>query len=46
MANYNGKDLIEKVPIVTENSRKWQLERNEHNEGVAVLLINWIKKLS
>ena len=40
MENYNDKNLLEKVVIVTENSKKWYLERNEYNEGDIVLIIN------
>ena len=46
MENYNDKSLIGKVAIVTENSKKWYLERNEYNEGDIVLIINWISKIN
>ena len=46
MENYNDKSLMEKVVIVTENSKKWYLERNEYNEGDVVLIINWISKIN
>ena len=46
MDNYNDKSLIVKVTIVTENSRKWHIERNEYNEGDVVLLASWISKIN
>ena len=42
MDNYNDKSLMKKVVIANENSRKWHLERYEHNQCDVVLLTNWI----
>ena len=38
MDNYNDKSLMENVKIANENSRKWDLERNENSE---VILSFW-----